>query len=104
MKKDNSKTLEQFKPFLWSYDVEKMDLEQDKKRIITNVLNWGTKEATDLLRRTYRKEDIKEAIENPFPGEWDKKSLNYWEIIYNIAPRSPAGEQSNRKYVLRNIG
>jgi hypothetical protein len=75
-----------------------------KKRIITNVLNWGTKEATDLLHRVYKEEDIKEAIEDPLPGEWNKKSLNYLEIIYNTNSRSVAGERGLREYVLRDIG
>jgi len=34
-------------PFLWSFDLAKLDLEKDKKRIITNILNLGTKQATD---------------------------------------------------------
>ena len=34
------------KPFLWSYDINNLNKEIDKKRIITNVLNYGTKKAT----------------------------------------------------------
>lgn len=68
-------------PFLWSYDVDKLDLERDKKRIITNVLNWGTVQATKWLFEIYSREDIKEAITNPLPGEWGKKSLNFWGLV-----------------------
>ena len=75
---------EVFKPFLWFYDINKIDFERDKKRIITNVLNLGTKEATDLLFEIYSKKDINEVVTSPLPGEWNKKSLNYWRLIFGV--------------------
>lgn len=96
MKLKNQKVLEKFKPFLWYHDLEKMDLEKDKKRIITNVLNLGTREASDLLFKIYSSKDIKEQVENPLPGEWSNKSLNYWSIIFDI-------KVINTKNVLRHI-
>lgn len=72
------------KTFLWSYDISKIDLEKDKKRIITNVLNYGTKEATDWLFSIYNKDEITNVIKNPFSGEWNKKSLHFWSFILNI--------------------
>ncbi len=83
----NQEIMEKFKPFLWSYDTTKMDLESDKKRIITNVLNLGTREVTDLLFEFYSNNDIREVVKNPKPGEWSDKSLNYWSIILGIKPR-----------------
>lgn len=88
--------LEKFKPFLWSFDIVKIDLDKDKKRIITNVLNLGTLEATDLLFKVYSRKEIKKLIKNPLPGEWGDKSLNYWSIIFNIKP-------IKAKYVLRHF-
>lgn len=75
-----------FYPFLWSYDVNKMDLQRDKKRIITNVLNLGTAEATDKLFKTYSNEVIKKSVLSPFPGEWNKKSLNFWSLVFGVTP------------------
>ena len=72
------------KPFFWSYDTSKIDLQKDKKRIITNVLNYGTKEATDWLFSVYNKSDIEETIKNPFSGEWNKKSLHFWSFIFGV--------------------
>ncbi|MCX6703531.1 MAG: hypothetical protein NTV02_02505 [Candidatus Zambryskibacteria bacterium] len=72
------------KPFLWSYDFSQINLEKNKKRIITNVLNLGTKEATDWLFSVYDKVDIADAIEKPFAGEWNKKSLYFWSFIFNL--------------------
>ncbi|MCF7820595.1 MAG: hypothetical protein K9M44_03965 [Candidatus Pacebacteria bacterium] len=96
MIKNQKQILQKFKPFLWSFDISKMDIEKHKKRIITNVLNLGTKEATDLLFKIYNKEDIKKYIENPMPGEWNDKSLNYWSMVFNIQPK-------RNKHVLRHF-
>jgi len=74
------------KPFLWSYDTNSLDLERDKRRIITNVLKLGTKEASDWLFDTYSKEDIIECVSNPLPGEWDRKSLSYWALVLDVTP------------------
>jgi hypothetical protein len=94
MKEKNNEKLKEFKPFLWSYDTQRMDLERDKRRIITNVLNLGTKKACESLFDIYTKEEIKKEIANPLPGEWNKKSLNYWSIIFDIKAK---------KNALRNI-
>jgi len=71
-----------------------MDLGKDKKRIITNVLNYGTKESTDWLFSVFDKKDIIEAIEKPYPGEWSKKSLNFWSFLFEVK----AGD--TKRYVL----
>ncbi len=97
MKQKDAKILEKFRPFLWSFDLARMDIEVNKKRIITNVLNLGTKEATDLLFKVYDKKDIKKQVENPLPGEWNNKSLNFWSIIFKTKPK-------NINHVLRHLG
>ncbi len=93
-KKDNEKMPipSVFRPFLWSYNVDKMDLESSKKRIITNVLNLGTMEATNKLFGIYDKEVIRKIVENPLPGEWNKKSLNFWSLIFDIKPQKTLRE------------
>jgi hypothetical protein len=73
-------------PYLWSYDLKKIDLKKDKERIITNILNLGDRKATKWLFKQYSKEEIKEIIKNPLPGEWNEKSLNYWSFILNVKP------------------
>lgn len=74
-------------PFLWSYDISRLDLQKDKKRIITNLLNGGTEEATNWLFQNFKREDMQEVIKNPLPGEWNKKSMNFWSLILEV----PAG-------------
>jgi hypothetical protein len=79
-------------PFLWSYNLDALDIQKNKKRIITNILNLGTKEATDWLFKEYALEDIVDAIVYPLPGEWNKKSLNFWALILNVTPGSTKRE------------
>ena len=59
---------------------------RDKKRIITNVLNLGTVKATKWLFEIYNKEEIKDVIIDPLPGEWNEKSLNFWGLVLDVKP------------------
>jgi len=71
-------------PFLWSYDVSRLDIEKDKKRIITNVLNFGTDDAIEWLFTTYTRPDIIGVLQDPLPGEWNKKSLCLWSLVFGV--------------------
>jgi hypothetical protein len=72
-------------PYLWYLDISSVDLERDKKRIILNVLNYGSKEATDWLFSYYNIGDIKMILRRfGALGELSPKSLNYWCLILNI--------------------
>jgi len=83
------------RPFLWSYDIERLDRQEDKKRIITNVLNLGTKRATDWLFEIFQPSELREAIEHPFPGEWNRKSLHFWSMILDVNPGNTTKVISN---------
>lgn len=73
---------------LWSYNIDKIDLDLHKKLIIAQVLNYGTKEATDWLFRTYNLGEIREVSESIPAGQWGKKSLALWSLYLNIKPKS----------------
>ena len=70
--------------FLWSSDISKLDIQRNKKRIITNILNFGDRRATDWLFEVYDKQEIKEIVSDFLPGEWNKKSLNFWRLYFGI--------------------
>lgn len=74
------------KAALWSFDTDRMDLEQHRERIITNVLNMGTHDALLWLFSTYSRERIAEVVAHPRPGEWNKRSLNYWALVFDVEP------------------
>lgn len=76
------------KSILWSYDTNKIDLNLHKKLIVAQVLNYGTKESTDWLFKTYGKDEIRKvAVQIPI-GQWNKKSLALWSLYLNIKPIS----------------
>jgi hypothetical protein len=76
------------RPFLWFNDLKKIDLEKDKNRIILNVLNIGTKKATDWLFNFYGRPTVKKIVINyGAKGELSPKALNYWIILLNIDRR-----------------
>jgi hypothetical protein len=77
------------KPFLWSSDFKKIDAQKDKDRIILNLLNVGSKKATDWLFSYYPKKEIKKVFVNRAgKGELNKKSLNYWALVLKVEQKS----------------
>jgi hypothetical protein len=85
------------KPFLWSYDTKRIDIGKDKRTIILNVLNLGTKKSIDWLLNNYTKEEIRQVIKNTYKSEWDNKSINLWSMVFNVKPKK------QRNVALRNI-
>lgn len=73
---------------LWSYEMNKIDLELHKKLIIAQVLNYGTEDATDWLFQTYNLNEIRKVAEQIPAGQWDKKSLALWSLYLNIKPKT----------------
>ena len=88
MKRISNERLPKFvESVLWSYDLRKIDLNLHKRLIITQVLNFGTKEATDWLFKTYSFDEIREKAQQIPLGQWDKKSLALWSAYLEIDPR-----------------
>jgi hypothetical protein len=72
-------------PFLWFNDLKKIDLNKDKDRVILNVLNLGTKKATDWLFSFYGRPVVRKTIISfGGKGELSAKSLNYWTLVLKI--------------------
>jgi hypothetical protein len=74
------------KACLWSYDIDQIDLATHKQLIIGNVLNYGTKAATDWLFDQYPKSDIAAAAASFPEGFWTAKSLALWSLVLNFRP------------------
>jgi hypothetical protein len=75
---------------LWSYDLNMVDLTANCELIIKQVLNFGSKEATDWLFRTYSKDEITSIASLIPTREWDEKSLALWSLCLGIKPISRA--------------
>jgi|CXWL01.1.fsa_nt_gi hypothetical protein len=87
---------------LWSYNISALDLDRNKTLIITNVLNYGTKEATEWLFSQYPTAHIADVVQKPLSGRWDKKSLALWSLLLGVTPELH-GRFSNT-YALRSVG
>lgn len=69
---------------LWSYDISKMDIKEDKNLIIQQILNYGTEKQLKWLFKNYSEKDIKKVVKDPRRGCWHRIVLNYWTQVLNI--------------------
>jgi len=73
---------------LWSYKLDHIDLSVHKRIIISQVLNFGSEDATRWLFQQYEPQEIvRESNQIPV-GQWDKKSLSLWSLVLGIHPVS----------------
>jgi len=87
IKTKKSKLPKYFQGVLWSYKINYLDIEKDKKKIITNSLIYGTSQITDWIFNCYDENDIRDCVLSPLKGEWDKKSLSFWSKMLKIPQR-----------------
>lgn len=91
---DNKTVLKgSLKPFLWSYDTSKFDLEKDKKTVIVNVLNYGNLRDWRELAEYYGKTTIKKTLREIPATELRSRVQPLVSLIFsvkkwNYAPRS----------------
>ncbi|MBI5873367.1 MAG: hypothetical protein HZB36_04400 [Candidatus Omnitrophica bacterium] len=73
---------------LWSYDLNRLNLEEDKDLVITQALNYGDWRVIRWLYTIYKEADIKDVVSHPAKGMWFDKVLNFWQKMLDI--RIPA--------------
>ena len=72
-------------PYLASYDLSGLDIEKDKKSIISNILRRDTDAETLLwLFKTFSWSEIMSVVKNPERGMWMRSILLHWKKIFNI--------------------
>jgi hypothetical protein len=79
---------------LWSYNIESMDLEEDKELIIQQVLNYGNWEDLRWLYQTYPEMKIRKVVQNPRRGMWFENVLNFWCLMLKIRLPKRVREQA----------
>ncbi|OGY37940.1 MAG: hypothetical protein A3E36_01580 [Candidatus Andersenbacteria bacterium RIFCSPHIGHO2_12_FULL_45_11b] len=52
-----------FRPILWSYRFEDMDIKKHKQAIIIQAINYGTLEHWRWIDRTYGREEIRKVMQ-----------------------------------------
>ncbi len=77
MKEDKNKKLPLFfKPILWSYDFNSIDIEKDKKVIVINSINYGDLKHWRWIVKKYGKKKVREIL----------KKVYFTEIRARVAP------------------
>ena len=84
------------KQVLWSYDTTKIDLDKHRRLIVGQVLNYGSRKATDWLFEHYSQEEVANIAKTIPSGQWDKKSLALWSLVLNITPTTKASAMAQR--------
>ncbi len=78
-----------FAPFLWSYDLEALDTQKNKKRIITAVLNLGTEQAVKDLFRSIQKRKSLMQCRLPFMESGARSHLHFVQRFLIFLPNFP---------------
>ncbi len=87
----NQKLPEFFRPLFWSYNFDSLDLEEDKKTITANTINYGDLKHWRWIVNYYGKEGVRKTLETIPATELKKRASRLAEILFdaklNYAPR-----------------
>lgn len=81
---------EMFRPLLWSFRWEDIDIQEDKEDIILNAINEGTLDHWRFLIRTYGKPIIREVLSRHPASEFHPESRKLAQVIFSIPAFSHA--------------
>lgn len=80
----NEKLPDYFKPILWSYDLDRLNPEKNKKTVIVNVINYGNLKHWRWLKENYGKKAVREVLKKTRASEIRPGALRLASIIFNI--------------------
>lgn len=88
MQKDckKSKIPIKLKPLFWSYKFESLNLNEDKRLIVKQILNYGTIEDWKWLVKVYGRETIQETIATLYESELNRGSLKLAQLLFKAKP------------------
>jgi hypothetical protein len=70
------------KPIFWNLDVETLDLKENSRQIIEQVLEWGDRPQIHWMWKNYSKEEIIKVVKGS--RQLSQKSANFWANYYQI--------------------
>ena len=59
------------------------------ERVIAQVMTLGTWDDIQLAKQHWGLEAFRSVLATPPPGVFDKRSWNYWHVIFGISPTPP---------------
>lgn len=72
------------KPYFWSYDFSKLDIESDRRLIIFNIMNYGDLKDWQWLVKKYGKEEIKRVVLKIPASEFRPEVLKLIYLLFSI--------------------
>ena len=72
------------KPLFWSYHFSDLDVEEDKQRIVINVVNYGNWQDWQWLVLQYGKFQLKGIIESTPVSEFQPAALRLAQLLLDI--------------------
>lgn len=72
-----------FRPLLWSFRWDSLDVEKDKEDIILNTINDGTLDQWRWLVRTYGKKIIHDVLEHRLVTEFHPESRRLASLVFD---------------------
>ena len=73
-----------FKPLLWSFRWEDLNIQDDKEDIIINTVNEGTLRHWRWIIKIYGKNEIRRILTKRLTSEFHPESRNLAKIIFGI--------------------
>jgi len=71
------------KRFFWDTPIQAIDVQRNKRYVISRVLELGDEAAVAWLERVYTQSDLRETVAHS--RLLSPKSRNYWKIKYGLA-------------------
>lgn len=68
----------------WFTEFDKLDLKQDKRLIIFQILNHGGSLDWQWLFDKYSQDEIKKCVEESIATAWFRQSLGLWQSVLGI--------------------
>lgn len=75
---------EMFRPLLWSFKWEDIDLKKHKEDIILNTVNHGSLKHWRWIMNYYSKDEIRHILENRIATEIYPESQNLARLIFDV--------------------
>ncbi len=70
----------------WKPPAETLDRPE---RLIAQVMTLGTWDDIQTARRQWGDDGFRRVLALPPPGVFDKRSWNYWHVVFNLSPVPP---------------
>lgn len=75
---------ESFRPLLWSYRFEDIDVDKHKAEIIVNTINYGSLAHWRWIIKQYGKASIQQVLQRRLASEFNPESGHLAQLIFSL--------------------